>query len=139
MIDILSFNSYIRTDICAILIAIVVVSGVVALSLICLPVFIIVLTIIYCVKISTRRTQTIQRVTQPDITTIEIITTEQHVPQQQCPSGYSAYPPGGVYTNPDDPPQNNTEYPDPVQSASYPTNDIQPQVMSILDNIIICH
>ena len=139
MINILSFNSYIRTDICTIIIAFVVVSGVVALTLICLPVFIFILTIIYCVKISTRRTKTIQRVTQPDITTMAITTTEQHVPQQQCPSGYSAYPPGGVYMNPDYPPQNNTEYPGLVQSASYPTNDIQPQVMSILDNITICH
>ena len=139
MIDILSFNSYIRTDLCTILIAVVVVSGVVALSLICLPMFIFILTVIYCVKISTRRTRKLQRVTQQNVTTMASITTEQHVPQQQCPSGYSAYPLGGVYTNPVYPPQNNTEYPNPVQSTSYPTNDIQPQVMSILNNIIICH
>ena len=67
--------------------------------------------------------------------------TTQHV-QQQYSSGYSAYPstgdqypPGGVYTDPGYPPQNNPAYPYPVQSAPYPTSDPypQPQVMSLLN------
>ena len=137
MIDFLSFNSYIIVSTVE-AIASGIIIAIVAGSLCCICTPIIICLVIACCVSKRKRSQTVRTVTKPSITTVATTTTTttQHVPQQQYPIGYSAYPPAGagsVY--PDYPPQTNPAYPYPVQPPPYPTNDpySKPQVMSILN------
>ena len=121
-----------------------VITAIVVGPLCCICATITICIVIGCCVSKRKRTQTVRTVTQPSVTTVATTTTTttQQVPQQEYPSGYSAYPPAGTqnppeYMYPDYPPQTNPAYPYPVQPPPYPypTNDpySKPQVMSILN------